>query len=43
MRKAAVHGQPMFDKDKGITPNYRSDGKTTTWSFACELARVEEK
>ena len=43
LRKVAVNGQPMFDKDKGAPPNYSSDGKTVTWRFNCELARTDEK
>ncbi len=45
MRKTVVNGRPMFDKEKGITPNYRQnpDGKTVTWSFNCELLRAEAR
>ena len=44
MRKVVVNGQPMFDKDRGMIPNYRreQDGKTR-WNFNCELLRGEVK
>jgi hypothetical protein len=41
MRKATVHGQPLFDPNKGESIQFRVQGATATWTLGLELKRSE--
>jgi hypothetical protein len=41
MRKATIHGEPLFDPNKGESIQFHVQGATASWSLGLELKRSE--